>query len=99
MTNILKTNALLQTVHRIAEVVRGEVEEYRRRVRELEAKLSEMEEQHRQQVEAAAQEAERRVAAKEQECLNTISTAYGTRLIIQFLLICTGSVKFLSMLY
>ncbi|MPC08977.1 Golgin subfamily A member 4 [Portunus trituberculatus] len=68
---------LLQTIHRIAEVVSGEVEEYRRRVRELEAKLSEMEEQHRQQVEAAAQEAERRVAAKEQECLNTISTAYG----------------------
>ncbi|XP_045127980.1 golgin subfamily A member 4-like isoform X15 [Portunus trituberculatus] len=66
----------LQDRLRIAEVVSGEVEEYRRRVREIEAKLSEMEEQHRQQVEAAAQEAERRVAAKEQECLNTISTAY-----------------------
>lgn len=80
---------LLQTIHRIAEVVSGEVEEYRRRVRELEAKLTEAEEQHRQQVEAAAQEAERRVAAKEQECLNTISTAYGTRLIKVLSFMCT----------
>ncbi|KAG0693641.1 hypothetical protein GWK47_027426 [Chionoecetes opilio] len=66
----------MPTVHRIAEVVTGEVEEYRSRVRELEAKLSEAEEGWRQQVEAAAQEAARRVAAKEQECLNTISSAY-----------------------
>ena len=73
---------MLQTVHRIAEVISGEVEDHRRRVRELEAQLMEAEERHQQQVEAAAHEAARCVAAKEQECLNTISSAYGTCLII-----------------
>lgn len=66
----------LQERLRIAEVISGEVEDHRRRVRELEAKLMEVEERHQQQVEAAAHEAARCVAAKEQECLNTISSAY-----------------------
>lgn len=59
-------------------MVSGEVEEHRRRIKDLESQLIEVEERRRQQLEAAAEEAARCVAAKEQECLNTISSAYGT---------------------
>nr|XP_045582291.1 golgin subfamily A member 4-like isoform X1 [Procambarus clarkii] len=61
---------------RLAEVISGEVEEQREKVQELEAKLASAEEQHRQQFMTMALEAERRVAAKEQECHQTISSAY-----------------------
>lgn len=67
----------MHVINRIAEVVSGEVEEHRRRIRELESQLMETEELRRQQLKAAAEDAARCVAAKEQECLNTISSAYG----------------------
>lgn len=62
---------------RLAEVVSGEVEEQRQRVRDVETKMAVMEEQHRQQIKTIALEAERQVAVKEQECQQTITTAYG----------------------
>lgn len=55
----------------------GEVEEQRQRVREVESKMAVMEEQHRQQIKTIALEAERQVAVKEQECQQTITSAYG----------------------
>ncbi|ROT79892.1 hypothetical protein C7M84_001370 [Penaeus vannamei] len=60
----------------LAEVVSGEVEEQRQRVREVESKMAVMEEQHRQQIKTIALEAERQVAVKEQECQQTITSAY-----------------------
>lgn len=62
------------------------MEEHRKRIKELESELIKAEDQRRLQIEAAAEEAARRVAAKEQECLNTISSAYGAQLACIFLI-------------
>ncbi|XP_042206402.1 golgin subfamily A member 4-like [Homarus americanus] len=61
---------------RLAEVISGEVEEQREKMRNLEAKMVLAEEQHRQQVKTVSLEAEKWVTAKEQECQQTISSAY-----------------------
>ncbi|KAK8753471.1 hypothetical protein OTU49_004613 [Cherax quadricarinatus] len=61
---------------RLSEVISGEVEEQRKRVRELESSLTSLQEQHRQQLRALELETQRQVASKEQQCQQTISSAY-----------------------
>ncbi|XP_071552808.1 uncharacterized protein [Panulirus ornatus] len=76
VSRIRQTLKDVQERLRIAEVISGEVEEQQVKMRELQAKMALAEEQHQQQIKSMLLEAERRVADKEQECQQTISSAY-----------------------